>query len=379
MKDIKIENSEKKVEYIELIYDLIFVYMTGRNNQIIHTFETGFVARGAFMTYVLSTLAIIQIWNFTTFYINMFGRNSVRDHIFLFVNMYLLYFIGQGTRNDWQAFQTQYHIAWGLILLNIGLQYCIELRNHKKKCWNRDIIIRMAATLFTEAVLVFVAVIPNTTLGIIFSIAAIFSGIILTAISRSKSAGGKVDFMHLSERAMLFVVFTFGEMIIAVASYFMGDGTVSINTIYFSLMAFLIVVGLFLSYGYIYDHLIDREGEYDGMLYMALHIFIIFFMNNITASLEYMQEETIDLLPKMIFLIISVVGYFAFLFFLRSYMKKSSRPTKLLAVVMVVMTAVFAVSMILLCKMMAVNILITLVYVFGMFGLIYFNKQTKNT
>ena len=182
MKDIKIENSEKKVEYIELIYDLIFVYMTGRNNQIIHTFETGFVARGAFMTYVLSTLAIIQIWNFTTFYINMFGRNSVRDHIFLFVNMYLLYFIGQGTRNDWQAFQTQYHIAWGLILLNIGLQYCIELRNHKKKCWNRDIIIRMAATLFTEAVLVFVAVIPNTTLGIIFSIAAIFSGIILTAI-----------------------------------------------------------------------------------------------------------------------------------------------------------------------------------------------------
>ena len=140
--------------------------------------------------------------------------------------MYLLYFIGQGTRNDWQAFQTQYHIAWGLILLNIGLQYCIELRNHKKKCWNRDIIIRMAATLFTEAVLVFVAVIPNTTLGIIFSIAAIFSGIILTAISRSKSAGGKVDFMHLSERAMLFVVFTFGEMIIAVASYFDGDGMV---------------------------------------------------------------------------------------------------------------------------------------------------------
>ena len=86
MMDFKIEKAEKKVEYIELIYDLIFVYMIGRNNQLLHNFENGFVATNAFLTYVLCTLAIIQVWNFTTFYINMFGRNGVRDHIFLFVN-----------------------------------------------------------------------------------------------------------------------------------------------------------------------------------------------------------------------------------------------------------------------------------------------------
>ena len=172
--------------------------MIGRNNHLLHAVENGFVTADTFMTYVLCTLAIIQIWNFTTFYINMFGRNSVRDHVFLFVNMYLMYYIGQSTRNDWQAFQTQYHIAWGLILVNIGLQYCIELRNHKEKCWNRDIILRMAVTLFIESALVFVAAIPNKNLGIIFSIFAILSGIILTAISRSKSSGGKIDFMHLT-------------------------------------------------------------------------------------------------------------------------------------------------------------------------------------
>ena len=291
--------------------------------------------------------------------------------------MYLLYFVGQSTREDWQAFQTQYHIAWGLILVNVGLQYCIELRNHKKKCWNRDIIIRMAATLFSESALVFVAAIPNETFGIAFSIAAIFSGIILTAVSRRKSSGGQIDFMHLTERAMLFVVFTFGEMIIAVASYFTGDGTVDLNTIYFSLMAFLIVVGLFLSYGFIYDHLIDREGEYNGMLYMALHIFIIFFMNNITASLEYMREEHIRLLPKMLFLVISVVGYFLFLFSLNGYMKSCSKPTKSFIAVITVMTAVFTISMILLREIMFINIIITLVYVFGMFCILYFNKPTK--
>ena len=31
------ESKEKKVEYIELIYDLIFVYIIGRNNALLET------------------------------------------------------------------------------------------------------------------------------------------------------------------------------------------------------------------------------------------------------------------------------------------------------------------------------------------------------
>ncbi|MBR1771440.1 MAG: hypothetical protein IJ747_05375 [Lachnospiraceae bacterium] len=35
------ESQEKKVEYLELIYDLIFVYLIGRNNAILHYVEGG--------------------------------------------------------------------------------------------------------------------------------------------------------------------------------------------------------------------------------------------------------------------------------------------------------------------------------------------------
>lgn len=372
------ENKEKKVEYLELIYDLIFVYMIGRNNALLHNFENGFVSPFAFVAYTVCTLAIIQIWNFTTFYINMFGRNGVREHIFLFINMYLLYFVGQSTRTDWQAYQTQYHIAWGLILVNIGLQYFIELRNHKSDIWNRDILKRMGFTLMFEAAFVFAAAIPIPTLGLALSCVAITAGIVMTALSRKKSEGGHTDFMHLSERAMLFVVFTFGEMIIAVASYFTGDGSFEINTIYFSLMAFLIVVGLFLSYGLVYDHLIDREGEYDGMLYIALHIFIIFFMNNITASLEFMREEEIFIMPKMLFLVISVIGFYLFLFSLKGYVKNCDKPPKAFLITMGLVTAAFAVLMILLREVMYVNIALTVLYVFAMFFTLLRAKKSQN-
>ena len=52
---------EKKVEYVELIYDLIFVYIVGRNNLLLHNFENGFIQPAAFLSYIMTTLAVIQI------------------------------------------------------------------------------------------------------------------------------------------------------------------------------------------------------------------------------------------------------------------------------------------------------------------------------
>ena len=207
-----LEKKEKKVEYLELIYDLIFVYIIGRNNSLLHPTESGFVEWNGFFAYILCTLAVIQIWNYTTYYINIYGRNGVREHVFIFSNMFLLFFVAEGTRTHWDAFHTQYHIAWALILANIGLQYVIELRNHQADVWNRDIIRRMAATLFAEAAIALSASFVAPAAVAPLSFAAIFAGMILTATSRSKSPGGVIDFMHLTERAMLYVVFTFGEM-----------------------------------------------------------------------------------------------------------------------------------------------------------------------
>ena len=370
-----VKKKEKKVEYIELIYDLIFVYIIGRNNQLLHNFEGGFIEIKSFFAYALCTLAVIQIWNFTTFYINMFGRNSARDHIFLFVNMYLLYFIGQSTRTDWLDYQAQYHIAWGLILVNIGLQYVIEYRNHKGDNDNRTLIKNISTVLFAEAVIVIVAAFVSPVLSSILSAAAICLGIAFTALSRKNTPDGLVDFEHLTERAMLYVVFTFGEMIIAVASYFDGNGSFDWNTVYFSLSAFMIVVALFLSYGFVYDYLIDRKGSFNGMLYMAIHIFIIFAMNNITASLEFMREEEISLLPKVIFLVCSVAAYFVFLLCLKGYAKCQCKPNKAFIIKNICATLAFALLMILLRENMFLNILINVLYVYSVFIILKFSYK----
>ena len=120
---------------------------------------------------------------------------------------------------------------------------------------------------------------------------------------------------------MLYVVFTFGEMIIVIAEYF--EGGLNGSSVYFSLMCFLIVVGLFLCYGVLYDRIIDRERMDNGMGYMMLHVFLLFGMNSLTTSLEFMRDEAVALWPKTIFLILSFLLFFVCLFWLQN---KYSKP-----------------------------------------------------
>ena len=368
--------AEKKVEYLELIYDLIFVFVIGRNNSLLHITDGGFVSLGGFVSYVVCTLAVIQIWNFTTYYINVFGRNGIREHISLFFNMFLMYFIAEGTGKDWADYYVQYHIAWALILLNIGIQYLIELRNHKDDAKLSRLIKKMSLPLLTEAAAVIIALCCYELTGAEISWLAILTGIVASFSVGDRKKQSKVDFPHLTERAMLYVVFTFGEMIISLSGYF--DGEFSFNSLYFSVMGFLIVVTLFLSYETLYDHIVDREQQSNGLSYMLIHIFLIFGLNNITVALEFMREEEIDLMPKILFLLGSFLLYFLCIFLLGRYAKRRCMFNRKFITLMSSSAAVFVGAMLVFRENMKINILLTVIYGFSVFLIIHkFGRAQK--
>ncbi|MBQ3816855.1 MAG: low temperature requirement protein A [Clostridia bacterium] len=368
------QKEEKKVEYLELIYDLIFVYIIGRNNSLLHNIENGFVSGSVLLAYILCSLAIIQIWNFSTFYTNLYGRNNLRDHISMFLNMYLLYYIGEGTRLHWESFQMQYHLAWALILINIGVGYLIELPAHRDNMEAVRTIKGMMIALFGEAAIVLIAIPIFQFTGVQLAGVAILYGILATHFFADRSKTMMVDFSHLSERAMLYVVFTFGEMIIAIASYF--EGGFDTSSVYFSTMSFLIVVGLFLCYEVLYDRIIDREQVSSGMNYMMIHIFLVFGMNIITTSLEFMRNTEVRLFPKMLLLIGAFLLLFGCLFLLLTYAKSAMKRCSRFILKTVILSFAFAGLMIILRGNMYLNILVTVLYVFAQFGMIYkFSRQ----
>ena len=365
---------EKKVEYLELVYDLIFVYIVGRNNSLLHNIENGFVSSPVFFAYVLSGLAIIQIWCFSTFYTNMHGKNSVRDHVFMFVNMYLLYYIGEGTRVHWESFQMQYHIAWALILVNIAIQYLIVLRDQRGDPGAAASVRGLLLSLFGEVAIILIAIPVFAFTGVQLAGFAILYGIVATWLFANRSKKDLVDFTHLTERVMLYVVFTFGEMIIVIANYF--EGEFNLSSLYFSGMCFLIVVGLFLCYELLYNRIIDREKSTSGMGYMLIHIFLIFALNNITTSLEFMRDEAVLLLPKTILLVSSFLLLFGCMFALLVYARPEQKRCRRFLIPVSAVSVLFVVLMLLFREQMRINILISVLYVFAVFSMLFrFSRQ----
>ena len=236
---------------------------------------------------------------------------------------------------------------------------------------------RKAAILFTEAALVGVHILVFTFTGVSIAYVPIVFGIVATILSGNLNRMVPVDFAHLSERAMLYVVFTFGEMIISLSSYFTGEITVS--EIYFSTMGFLIVVGLLLSYGILYNRIIDRETITNGTGYMMIHVFMIFALNNISVALEFMRDGEVNLLQKTVLLVGSMVLYFTFMFLTEKYAKRKCAFTRKSVLLLCVLGLSFVALMLLFREMMYVNIAITVLYVYAIFFILFVQGRKAET
>lgn len=103
---------------------------------------------------------------------------------------------------------------------------------------------------------------------------------------------------------------------------------------------------------------------------MLIHIILIFAMNNITMALEFMADEEIRLLPKLLFLMGSLLLFFAFLFAACRYARTCCRDRGRLYGKVGLMALVF-VGLMLLRMQMLLNIAVTVLFVFGVFLVLY--------
>lgn len=294
---------EKKVEYIELIYDLVFVYLIGRNASLLDRVEAGFVSLETFVNYLVSSLIVLQIWNDTTLFVNRFGKNSVSDKLLMLVNMFLLYIMGANTIHGWGTNYAAFMGAWVLILLNLAVRYLLLLRGQEEACCRKHLL-QKSVLLLVQAALIGASIPVYYASGLAVGQWAFLIGFAALPFLTKLPT----NFAHLTERVMLYVVFTFGDMILIVAEYFTAGFT--FEMLYFALVSFLIVAGLFFSYGYVYDRLLDRRGERGGGLYMLLHVFIILSLSCVTTALEFMRDSSVNGVPKTVMMVVSLLVFF---------------------------------------------------------------------
>lgn len=247
---------------------------------------------------------------------NRYGDHSAGDNVCLFVNMFLLYFLASSINAGWENSIFTFDTAWALILANLLIHWLL-----KRLCYDnldaddKAIMNRTVFVLAIELVIVVVAIFLPTEESVWLSwIALMFGGAIFL---HSKTYDRKpARFSHLVERCSLLTIIAFGETIVAIAAY-MSD----FASIWYPILVFALVIGLFLVYIYERDHMTDHHKNTNGMVYLTITGWIILVIGNITVGLEYMPMDEVALGPKSTFLSAGLVLYLLTSFLLGFYNK----------------------------------------------------------
>ena len=304
------------VSNIELFYDLIFVYCISVLTSTMHHVHGDFFDLNQWLEFTFSYLVVLQVWFFTTFLMNRYGDHSAGDNICLFVNMFLLYFLANGIGAGWENSVFTFNAAWALVLANLIVHWLLKLfRYNNLDADDKTIMLQTAIVLAIELVMVVVAIfLPLEASGWLSWIALIFGGAVFF---HSKAYNRKpARFAHLVERCSLLTIIAFGETIVAIATYMSN-----IANIWYPILIFALVVGLFLIYIFERDHMTDHNKNTNGMVYLTITGWIILIIGNITIGLEYMPMSEIAFGPKNTYLAAALVLYLLTSFLLGFYNK----------------------------------------------------------
>ncbi len=115
---------EKKVELIELFYDLIYVYAISRLSLLIEGDGKGDFLP-SFIIYVIYCLVILQSWLYLTNYVNRYGKWRWYEIVLTSINMIAALYMSNTIGNNTVS-PAAFNLSMLIMLLCVLLMYAIE-------------------------------------------------------------------------------------------------------------------------------------------------------------------------------------------------------------------------------------------------------------
>ena len=310
---------ERKVENIELFYDLIFVYAISKISELAHHPHNGIIEPLILISFILSSLAVLQEWLYLTNYLNRFGTFNIKEIVIMCINMGAAIYLSNSLSLDWE--QNFYPFNISMLIMSSSVAFLYHCQVMKKSVGERESInarniLLIVITLFATCLLL------GFRLGKLFCIAANISDVFLPIIYRVKFNSSITNFGHLKERFELLTILFFGEMVVTIAQYFSPEHF----TIY-PFIAFITIFFLFGTYTVLINKAINPNQKTRGLILMYSHFFLLMSLGIIIYSWN-LAGKNADKTFLAIFFIVGYTGFYLMLFANEIYLEKKMRLRK---------------------------------------------------
>lgn len=277
---------EKKVELIELFYDLIYVYAISRLTLLIEEPEGGVIPLSGFLRYIVVCFVILQAWLYLTNYVNRYGRWKWYEYALTAVNMTATVYMANTISARWNEMSLTFNLAMLVMLLCVALMYFIQTRLKEQDTGaakNSLIILTVDCLLYFAAFLASAFHVDQAVIWL--DTAAVLVGAFLPFFIRGRFDISIISFPHLVERFELITIITFGEGVVGMTDFFDVR-----NFSLLPILVFAVILALFGSYVTQIHYLCDHHRVDRSLRLMFSHYFIVIVVNLITVAFKFLEN-----------------------------------------------------------------------------------------
>ncbi len=276
---------EKRVELIELFYDLIYVYAISRLTALIELPSSGAFPVKELLRYLVLFFVILQAWLYLTNYVNRYGKWRWYEYGLTVINMVAAVYLSNTISTAWEENYVPFNLSMLVMLLTVAALYGIQIkeRNQPEAAVNSvKILFIVCAVYLIGIICIFL---NQSRLVIWLDVIAIFLGAFLPFFLRGNFDQSIISFPHLAERFELLTIITFGEGIVGMTSYFDVEqlGILPI-------LIFAIIITMFGSYVVQIHNLMDHQRVERALPLMFSHYFIVISINLMTIGIHMLYH-----------------------------------------------------------------------------------------
>ncbi len=276
---------EKKVELIELFYDLIYVYAISRLTALIGLSSDGGFPVKDLLRYLVLFFVILQAWLYLTNYVNRYGKWKWYEYGLTVINMVAAVYLSNTISTAWEDNYVPFNLAMLIMLLTVAALYGIQIKekNQPEAALNSIRILLIVCAVYVIGI---VCIFLNLSQLVIWlDVIAILLGAFLPFFLRGNFDQSIISFPHLAERFELLTIITFGEGVVGMTSYFDVE-----HFRILPILIFAVIITMFGSYVVQIHYLMEHQRVERALHLMFSHYFIVISINLMTVGIHMLYQ-----------------------------------------------------------------------------------------
>ncbi|MGF9853561.1 low temperature requirement protein A [Bacillus paramobilis] len=298
---------EKKVTWLELFYDLLFVAAVSTATEVLHHTEKGNIHPEYILKFVLIFIPIWWAWTGQTMFINRFGQDFLHQRIFMILQMLFVLVMISSLSINFDQYYLSFLIGYIGLRALTAIQYLVVRRIEKD--YRRKVAWFLGTRFWIGIIISFSSIFFDSWIRYAVLYAGIIFDIIIPFFGRKYLVKAPTNTAHLLERFALLTLILFGESVVSTLSVLQpqkGD----FDSILFSIISFILIIAMWWQYFDNVEKKVNKSIRTAGQTIIYGHLFILISLSMIAASIKLMFLHEVQYSFILYFVFISVLLYF---------------------------------------------------------------------